>query len=181
MLVQIWKESSLVKLMVLAFILGLGFIAYGQFSGLPSRANLQKIDGVVSEASKVTKKRRRSGTTTVTYELTVRPDKAGMADLKLTIPAVETSETDIRSIISRPIQAEYDSESDVYVLTSGGKQLLTYDATIERRKLGLRQYHVDGIAILTGSSVLLLVAAGWTFFKLRRRGADPAEPPVSAV
>lgn len=181
MLLQIWKESTLVKLMALAFLVGLGFIAYGQFSGLPSRANLQKVEGVVSEASKVTKKRRRSGTTTVTYELTVKPDKPGFADLKLTIPAVETSETDIRSIISRQIQAEYDSESDVYVLTSGGRQILTYEATIERRKLGLRQYHVDGIAILIGSSVLLLIGAGWTFFKLRRRSAEPNQPPLSAA
>lgn len=177
LLIEIVRESSIVKWMALVFVVGLGFIAYGQFSGLPARSSLTSVEGVVTGATKVTKTRRRTGTMTVTYELALKPGKAGEPDLKLVIPANEIAESDIRSIITRPVKAEFDSESDVYVLSSGGRELLKYEAAIASRKLGLRQYHVDGIAMLIGSSVLAVLGALWTLFRLRRRAAQSGSQP----
>lgn len=169
MLAQIWKDSTLVKLATLGLLIGLGFIGYGHLSGLPDRAALQVVDGTVTGASKITKKRRKTGTTSIHYELAVKPQKPGEPELKLTIPEAEISEMSVRSVITRPVHIEFDSEKDVYVLTSGTRELLTYASTLERRKLGLRQYQVDGIAILAASSTVMMVMGGYTAFRIRRR------------
>jgi hypothetical protein len=176
-LIAIWNESSVVKWMALVFVVGLGFIGYGQLSGLPSRTSLTSVEGTVTGASKVTKKRRRTGSMTVTFELALRPSKAGEAEMKLVIPANEIGETDVRSVIGKVVRAEFDSESDVYVLMSAGRELLKYESAIESRKLGLRQYHVDGIAMLLGSSAVGGIMALITFFRLRRRAAQQGLSP----
>ncbi|MCZ8258817.1 MAG: hypothetical protein O9333_01640 [Beijerinckiaceae bacterium] len=179
MLAQIWKDSTLVKLAMLGLLVGLGFIGYGHLSGLPDRAELQVVDGTVTGASKVTKKRRKTGTTSIHYELTVKPQKAGEPELKLTIPEAEITEMSVRSIITRPVHAEFDSEKDVYVLSSGSRELLSYASTLERRKLGLRQYQVDGVAILAASSAVMMIMGGYTAFRIRRR-RDPEADAAGA-
>ena len=141
----------------------------------PSRASLHRLEGTLAEASRVTTTRRRTGTTTVNFQLTLQPAGAaagtGAEPVKLTIPAIEMAESDLRGMLGKTVLAEYDGERDVYALSVGGQEVLRYDQTLERRHLGFRQYHVDGIAILGASAVVLLLAGGWTAIRLRRDAA----------
>ncbi len=67
------------------------------------------------------------------------------------------AESDVRSLITRPVKAEFDSEQDVFVLASGGREVLTYANSLERRNLNFRQYYVDGIAVMIGSACALVI------------------------
>ncbi len=81
------------------------------------------------------------------------------------------AESDVRSLIGRPVRAEFDSEHDVYVLSTGNREVLTYKNSLERRNLNFRQYHVDGIALLIASAVGLLIGLLLAYRKLRQQSA----------
>lgn len=175
-IIQIARGSLLVMAAALGVLVGGGMLGYSVFTGPPARASLQKVEGTISEASRVTRTSRRTRTTSAYYELTLRP-AAGTAELKLRIPNNEIAEADVRSLIGRFVQAELDSEQDVYVLRSGNRDFLTYAATVERRRLSFRQYYVDGIAILIGSGLVMVLGFVLGYRKLRRQGLLPARPP----
>ncbi len=90
------------------------------------------------------------------------------SNLKLRVPSIEIAESDVRSLITRVVKAEFDTEQDVYVLSSANREVLTYKNSLERRNLNFRQYYVDGIAIMIGSAVMLLVGFVMGYRKHRR-------------
>ncbi len=169
-LFAIVRSSWIVMLAAAGLVVGAGMIGYSMLSGPPARASLQTVDGIVTEASRTTRKSRRTGATSSYYELTLKPAN-GSADLKLRIPSIEMAESDVRSLITRPVKAEFDSEQDVFVLASGGREVLTYANSLERRNLNFRQYYVDGIAVMIGSACALVIGLILAFRNLRRARA----------
>ncbi|MGL4240382.1 MAG: hypothetical protein ACRCTI_04640 [Beijerinckiaceae bacterium] len=174
-IIRIASNSLLVWLAALALLVGAGMLGYSAISGPPSRASLQTVEGTITEASRVTRTSRRTRTTTTYYEMALKP-AAGAAELKLRVPSIEIAETDVRSLINRPVKAEFDSEKDVYVLSTGGREVLTYANTLERRNLSFRQYYVDGIALMIAGSALLVVGFLWGMRKLRKEAAATGAP-----
>ncbi len=83
-LFAIGRSSWIVMLAAAGLMVGAGMIGYSMLSGPPARASLQTVDGVVTEASRTTRKSRRTGVTSSYYELTLKPAN-GSADLKLRI------------------------------------------------------------------------------------------------
>lgn len=169
-IIMIARNSLVVLLAAAGLAIGAGMLGYSILSGPPSRDSLQKVEGTITEASRTTRKSRRTGSTTSYYEMTLKP-AGGAAELKLRVPSIEMAETDVRSLITRNVKAEFDSEQDVYVLTSGNREVLTYKNSLERRNLNFRQYYVDGIAIMIGSTVALFVGFLLGYRKLRREAA----------
>jgi len=172
-IIAIGQKSLLVWLAGLGLGIGAGMMGYAALSKLPARDSLQTSEGVVSDASRVSRASRRTGATSVHYDITLRLSADG-AEVKLSVPGNEIGETDVRSLIGRTVRAEFESEQDVYVLRSGNREVLTYRNTVERRKLALRQYHVDGIALLLGSSLVMLLGFLLGYRKLRRQVAAQA-------
>ncbi len=105
--------------------------------------------------------------------MTLKPAN-GAAEFKLRIPSIEIAESDVRSLISRPVKAEFDSEQDVFVLASGGREVLTFSNSLERRNLNFRQYYVDGIAVIIGSAVALVIGLFLALRNHRRTRVDGA-------
>lgn len=174
-IIRIVRNSLLAMIGALAIVVGAGMFGYGLLASPPARDGLQIAEGTITEASRVTRKSRRSGSTTSYFEMTLKP-KDGGAELKLRVPTIEMAETDVRSIISRVVKAEFDSEKDVYVLSSGNREVLTYKNSLERRHLNFRQYYVDGIATMLGGSVLLFIGFLLGYRKLRKDEAAGAAP-----
>ncbi len=75
-LIQIARNSWLVMLAALGILAGAGMVAYSAISGPPSRDSLQVVDGIVTEASRVTRKSRRTGNTTSYFEMKLKPSAA---------------------------------------------------------------------------------------------------------
>lgn len=169
-LIKIASNSLIVWLGALGLVVGFGMFGYSVITGPPTRASLQTVEGTISEASRVTRRSRRTGSTNSYFEMTLKP-VAGAADLKLRVPTIEMAEPDVRSLIGRPVRAEFDSEQDVYVLRSGNREVLTFENTMERRKLSFRQYYVDGIALVIGGSVLLVIGFLLGLRKLRKQAS----------
>lgn len=176
MIIKISRNSILVMLSALGLVVGIGMLGYSVFTGPPSRASLQTAEGTITEASRVTRTSRRTRTTSVYFEMTLRQAN-GAAELKLRIPNTEIAETDVRSLIGRPVRAEFDSEQDIYVLRSGAREVLTYENTLERRRLSFRQYYVDGIALTIASSLVMLLGFFLGYRKLRKEEAAAAARP----
>jgi hypothetical protein len=174
-IIKIAQNSLLIMLAAVGMAVGAGLVAYSAISAPPSRESLQVVDGKISEASRTTRKSRRTGSTSSYYELTLKPADAS-ADIKLRIPSIEIAESDVRSLIGRAVKAEFDSERDVYALSSGSREVLTYRNSLERRNLNFRQYHVDGIALMIASSALLLIGFLLGYRKLRKEVGDAGEP-----
>jgi len=172
-LIQIARNSWIVMMAALAIVVGLGMVGYGMVSGPPARSSLQVVEGTISEASRVTRRSRRTGATSAYYEMTLKP-RLSATELKLRVPTIEISESDVRSLIGGPVRAEFDSEHDVYVLSRGSREVLTYANTLERRNLNLRQYHVDGIALMIAGAVALAIGLVLGYRKRRREVADNA-------
>jgi LPXTG-motif cell wall-anchored protein len=172
-LIQIARNSWIVMLAGLAIVVGLGMVGYGMISGPPARSSLQVVEGTISEASRVTRRSRRTGTTSSYFEMTLKP-RLSATELKLRVPTIEISESDVRSLIGGPVRAEFDSEQDVYVLSRGSREVLTYANTLARRNLNLRQYHVDGIALMIAGAVALAIGLLLGYRKRRREVADNA-------
>ncbi|MBY0363130.1 MAG: hypothetical protein K2X45_14595 [Phreatobacter sp.] len=173
--IHIARNSWIVILAAVGILVGLAMVGYGLLSGPPARSSLQVVEGTISEASRVTRRSRRSGTTSSYYELTMRP-RLSATELKLRVPTIEMAESDVRSLIGRPVRAEFDSEQDVYVLTSGSREVLTYANSLERRNLNLRQYHVDGIAIMSAGALVLAIGFAIGYRKRRREVAAATAP-----
>lgn len=176
-IIKIASNSLLVMLAALGIIVGVGMLSYGAWMAPPSRASLQTVDGTITEASRTSRTSRRTRTTTSYFEMTLKP-AGGAADLKLRVPTVEMSETDVRALIGRPVKAEFDSEKDVYVLRSGNAEVLTYQNTVERRNLSFKQYYVDGIALIIAGGALMLVGLLLGYRKLRKEAAAANSNPT---
>lgn len=172
-IITIARTSMIVMLAAIGVLAGAGMPGYSALSGPPSRASLQVTEGTITEASRTTRKNRRSGAITSYYEMTLKPAN-GAAELKLRVPSIEIAESDVRSLITRPVKAEFDSEQDVYALTSGNREVLTYKNSLERRNLNFRQYHVDGIALMAASAIVLFIGFLLGYRRLRRETASLA-------
>lgn len=174
-IIKIVRNSYLVMFSALGILIGVGMVVYSAISAPPTRESLQVVEGTITEASRVTRKKRRSGATTSYYEMTLKP-KTGSADLKLRVPTIEMAETDVRSLLGRPVKAEFDSEQDVFVLSSGNREVLTYANSLERRNLNFRQYHVDGIALMLGSGFIMVIGFLLGYRKHRKEAAAASAP-----
>lgn len=174
-LIKIARNSLIVWGAALCLVVGIGMVGYSAISAPPARASLQNAEGTISGASRVTRTNKRSRATTSYYEMTLKP-AAGTADLKLRVPTIEMAESDVRALIGRNVKAEFDSEQDVYVLSQGGREVLTYTNSLERRNLNFRQYHVDGIALMIAGLVLAIVGFFFGLRKLRKEAASSALP-----
>jgi hypothetical protein len=172
-LIKIASDSMIVWLAALGLAVGIGMLVYSVVSGPPSRSSLQTVEGTISEASRTTQTSRRTRTTSSYYEMTLRP-VSGALEIKLRVPAIEMSEPDVRGLIGRTVRAEFDTERDVYVLSTGNREVLTYANTLERRKLSFAQYYVDGLAQIGAGSLLMLVGLFLGFRKLRKAEAAGA-------
>jgi hypothetical protein len=165
------KHSAMLKYGLLGVIGGLGLTIFGLVSdnSMPERSALQKIEGEITEATKITTKGRRSGTS-VKYKLAVTG--AGGTTATLTIPEGEITEFQVRSIMPTRIAAEYDSESDVYVLSSNGKPVFTYEQAVAKRHDNNR--FLEGAGLLGALLAGLIAGIGylWTKRKLTRQIAE---------
>ncbi len=177
-IIGIARNSLIVLIAAGAIVIGAGMLGYSVLTGPPSRSSLQTVEGTITEASRVTRTSRRSGSTNAYYEMTLKRT-GGASDMKLRVPSIEMAEPDVRALIGRPVRAELDSESDVYVLRTGDREVLTFENSMERRKLNFRQYYVDGIALLTGGSVLLVIGFALGFWK-RRKSAAASKPTAQS-
>lgn len=174
-LIKIARNSLVVWGAALCLAVGIGMIGYSAISSPPTRDSLQTAEGMISGASRVTRTSKRTRTTTSYYEMTLKLG-TGTSDIKLRVPTIEIAESEVRALIGRVVKAEFDSEQDVYVLSQGGRELLTYTNSLVRRNLNLRQYHVDGIALVIAGIVLGVVGFFFGLRKLRKEAADGVSP-----
>ncbi|MFY8041236.1 MAG: hypothetical protein ACOVN4_16455 [Bosea sp. (in: a-proteobacteria)] len=65
------------------------------------------------------------------------------------------------------------------MLRTGDREVLTFENSMERRKFNFRQYYVDGIALLTGGRVLLVIGFALGFWK-RRKSAAARKPTAQS-
>jgi hypothetical protein len=159
----LFKPLGLIILGIL--IMGAGvFVTSMGHAGVPDRAALTEISGVLERATKVTRKRR--GTTSVSYELSIR---ATSAEVKLTLPEREISEEMVRSLLGGPIVALYSGEKDVWELTSGNTKIIDYQVTRQSRVE--TQAFEAAVGPYVGGGGLLVSLAG-VFWLFRRRGAS---------
>jgi hypothetical protein len=158
------KRSVLLKYGLLGVLGGAGMIGFGLISdnSMPERASLSKIEGEITEAKQITSKGRRSGTS-VRYELKIVG--AGDQTATLTIPQSEIAETQVRALLPTKVTAEYDSESDVYVLMSNGRSVITYENSVESRHGKYRFIEKFG-AILAAFAALV---AGFGYWWTKRK------------
>jgi hypothetical protein len=127
---------------------------------LPERAALNRAEGMLDGATKITRGRSR----TVTYELEVK--SANGAIVKLTLPEREISEDQVKRLLGRPLVAMYSGEKDVWELSSGPTKIITYDQTRERRLETQAFEAAAGPYVGAGGLVVSLVGLAWG---LRRR------------
>ncbi len=158
MIAAIVRASLFVKLALAGLLLGIGFVGYSAVSAPAERASLQRLESTLASATRVTRTSRRSGSTTSYYQLTLRPGPAGAEEIRLTVPVAEASESDIRTVMGKRVRA-----------SAGGMQIVRFEQVVERRRSGYRQYKVDGVAIILGSALVLLVAGGLTWRRLGRQ------------
>lgn len=169
MLIAIFRNSIIAKLGLLGLAAGIGFLGYSQLAKVPERSELQIAEARVESAVRVTKKNRRTGTTSVHYELNMKPLQ-GEA-FKLSVPSHQVGDWAVRAMIGRTVKAEYDGDGEVMHLAQGGADVVRYDSAAERRRLGLHQFWIDGLAILAASAVALLIGAGLALRRMRRETA----------
>lgn len=166
MLIAIIRNSIIAKLGLVGLVVGIGFLGYSQIAKTPERADLQITEGRIESASRVTRKSRRTGTTSVHYELSMKPLQ-GEA-FKLTVPSHQVGDMTVRAIIGKTVRAEYDGDNEVMHLAQGGTDIVRFTSSAERRRLGIAQYWVDGLAILAASIVALLIGAGLALRRMRK-------------
>jgi hypothetical protein len=172
------KRSTLLKYGLLGMAAGVGLAVWGFASdqSMPERAALQKIEGEITKATQITTKRRRSGES-VRYELEVKG--AAPEPIKLSIPQREISEAQVRAILPTRIVAEFDAENDVYVLTSNGRPVLTYENSVKNRQSTNRDLEIGGAALSGFSALVALVGFGWTRRKIGKEIAEWEAQPQS--
>jgi hypothetical protein len=159
------QRSSLLKYGLLGIAAGVGLAVWGFASdqSMPERAALQKIEGEITKATQITTKRRRSGES-VRYELVVKGPAP--EPITLSIPQREISEMQVRSILPTRIVAEFDAENDVYVLTSNGRPILTYEGSVKSRQSNNQTLEIMGASLAGLSGVVALIGFGWTRRKI---------------
>lgn len=168
MILAILRVSHLAKLALAGVAVGGGFLAYAAVAVPPARDALAVTEGKLVSAGVVTRTSQRSRTTTRHFELMVQPIGGG-AEARFRIPERAASAHDIRAAIGQRVRAEHAATDDVFVLAAGGREIVGYAASRDRRASEIRQYEVDGVAILGGSLVVLLVAGGFAWRRLRRQ------------
>lgn len=123
------KYSRLMKIGLVALLGGVGLAMYGALDAMPARSELTKVSGDLTEAKKLTKisKRRRSGseTRTVVYELGL--NQPGGAIRKLSVGERYITQPQVEALFDKRIDAEVDAEDNIYVLSGGGRAILTYE------------------------------------------------------
>jgi hypothetical protein len=150
-------------------ITGLGvFVTSMGYAGVPERAALTAVSGVLEGASKITRKRR--GRTSVSYELSIKP--AGGEVVKLTLPEREISEDMVLRLLGHPIVALYSGEKDVWELTSDDTKIIDYQVTRQRRVETQEFEAAVGPYVGGGGLLVSLVGVFWLF--RRRRVAATA-------
>ncbi len=168
MLVQ---RSALLKYGLLGIAAGIGLAIFGFASdqSMPERAALQKIEGEITKATQITTTRKRGGQS-VRYELVIKG--ASPEPVTLSIPQKEISEAQVKSILPTKIVAEYDSENDVYVLTSNGRPVISYENAVKSRQDNNNSLEIIGAIISIVSAMLAGIAFWWTRRKLRNEIAE---------
>jgi len=160
------RPSGLIILGILVMGLGVLVTSMGH-AGVPDRATLTEVSGILESAAKITRKRR--GSTSVSYELTIR---ATGGEVKLTLPEREISEETVRSLLGRPVVVLYSGEKDVWELTSGTTKIIDYQVTRQRRMETQAFEAAVGPYVGGGGLVVSLLGIFWLF--RRRRAAAPA-------
>jgi hypothetical protein len=176
------KRSVLLKYGLLGVAAGIGLAIWGFASdqSMPERAALQTIEGQITKATQITTKRKRGGES-VRYELVVKG--AAPEPITLSIPQKEISEAQVRSIMPTRIKAEFDAENDVYVLSSNGQSVLTYDNSVKNRKDGNQTLEIMGGSLAGFSTLIAAIGFMWTRRKVRKEIADweaqqTSQPPA---
>jgi hypothetical protein len=165
------QRSSMLKYGLLGIAAGIGLAIWGFASdqSMPERAALQKIEGEITKATQITTKRKRGGES-VRYELVVKG--AGPEPVSLTIPQKEISEAQVRAILPTRVAAEYDAENDVYVLTSNGRPVLTYENSVKSRQDGNRGLEIIGGLLSAAAALLAALGYWWTKRKITKEVAE---------
>ena len=166
-LIEALKSSWLFKIGLLGVIVGGGLMIYAAMAGLPGRASLKTATGPVTEAIQTTRTSTRRGqgarVTGVDFTLTIA--QAGGQPVKLTIPSNEITRDQVAALINRNVRAEYDGESEVYALSSEGRDVISYATSIEKRSSALQAWGERGKFFIGLAIPLLLI--GW-FLGARR-------------
>src|SRR5262245_30429923 len=165
----LFKPSGQITLGILIMALG-GLMIIAGHEGVPDRAALTEVSGVLESATKITTKRK--GSTSVRYELTIRATR-GEA-LKLTLPEREISEETVRTLLGRRVVALYSvvygDEKDVWELASGNTKIIDYDVT--RQKRVETQETAAAVGPYMGGGGLLVSLPGiFMLFRQRRANA----------
>jgi hypothetical protein len=165
------QRSTLLKYGLLGVAAGIGLAVFGFVSdqSMPERAALQKIEGEITKATQVTTKRRRGGES-VRYELVVKG--SAPEPITLSVPQKEISEAQVRSILPTRVTAEFDKENDVYVLTSNGRSVLTYEGSVKNRQASNASMEVIGGVISALSALLAAIGFWWTKRKVAKETAE---------
>jgi len=149
--------------------MGLGVLVTSMgHAGVPDRAALTEVSGVLETVTKITRERKRS--TSVSYEFSIRT--AGGEVVKLTLPEREISEEAVLRLLGQPIVALYSGEKDVWELTSGTTKIIDYQVTRQRRMETQAFEAAVGPYVGGGGLVVSLLGIFWLF--RRRRAAAPA-------
>jgi hypothetical protein len=161
------KRSTLLKYGLLGMAAGVGLAVWGFASdqSMPERAALQKVEGQITKATQITTKRKRGGES-VRYQLEVKG--AAPEPITITIPQKDISETQVRSLLPTRIVAEFDAENDVYVLTSNGRPVLTYENSVKSRQEGNKGLEVMGALLSAFSAFVAAIGFWWTKRKVNK-------------
>lgn len=163
-----WRQSVLVIIGIM--IMGVGvFSIWLRHAGVPDRAALTQISGVLESATKVTHKRASS-----TYEFSIRTAEGEL--VKLTLPEREIREDTVRSLLRRPIVALYSDDftgdKGLWELTSGNTRIVDYQVIRQRRTE--TQAFAATVGPCLGGGGLLLSLLGVYWLVRQRRATAPA-------
>jgi hypothetical protein len=177
------ERSAMLKYGLLGVAAGIGLAIWGFASdqSMPERAALQSIEGQITKATQITTKRKRGGES-IRYELEVKG--AAPEPIKLSIPQKEISEAQVRAILPTRVKAEFDAENDVYVLTSNGRPILTYEGSVKSRQDGNRGLEIMGGALAGFSGLVAGIGFLWTRRKIGKeieawQAQQQQQPPMA--
>jgi len=155
---------------LLLLVIAAALTAYASASGLPSRASLSTVEGRVMEATQITHTSTRRGQgariTAVDFQITIQPT-GNAQPVKLTIPSNEITRERVVSLINERVRAEYDGERDVYALASGGKDVITYNDSWNKRATAIQVWAERGKMFFGLAIPLVLI--GWPLGARKRR------------
>lgn len=158
----IWNSWGL-RYGFIASVVG-GFLVYaGTQNNLPAEAELTKVEGEVIEVRRVVEKVKGVDVTTQ-YEVHVRPDEGGPVAVKLPVTRITDAET--RGMIGKKLIGGYGKLRNFWVLNVDGRQLMTYENSLQRAKKDDSSLLKIGAGLLL-AGICLLIFGGW---RLKRRG-----------